>query len=203
MKARLPLTGILLAGGKSSRMGQDKALLSFGDSTLLEHLAFLLGSIFEETLIVVDQLDKLEGLALGEAKVYEDLIQARGPLGGIYTGLCYSKTKASCVLTCDMPFIDEVILRELVNFWEEDDDVLCLENPERKLEPFPGVYSRSTRRLIHLLLERGEGAMHRFLEVAVIKPLVLKEEKIRILTNMNTIEDYYHVLKEKEEWVRE
>jgi len=203
MKETLPLTGIILAGGKSSRMGQDKAFLRFGDCTLLEHLAFLLGSIFEETLIVVDQKDKLEGLVLGEANIYEDLIQARGPLGGIYTGLCYSKTKASCVLTCDMPWVDEVILRELVNFWGEDDDVLCLENPQGELEPFPGVYSRSSRHLMRLLLERGEAAMHRFLEVAIIKPLILKEEKIRVLTNMNTIEDYYRVLKEKEEWVRE
>lgn len=203
MKERLPLTGIILAGGKSSRMGRDKALLRFGDQTLLEHLAFLLGSIFEETLIVVDEKDKLEGLALGETKVYEDLVKARGPLGGIYTGLCYSKSKASCVLTCDMPWVDEVILQKLVNFWGEDDDVLCLENPQGELEPFPGVYSRSSRYLMRLLLERGEAAMHRFLEVAVVKPLVLKEEKIRVLTNMNTIEDYYRVLREKEEWVKE
>jgi len=203
MKEKLSMTGIILAGGKSSRMGRDKAFLRFGDGTLLEHLVFLLESIFEETLIVVGQKDKLEGLALGKTKVYEDLIKARGPLGGIYTGLCYSKSKASCILTCDMPLVDEVILRELVNFWGEDDDVLCLENPQGELEPFPGVYSRSSRHLIRLLLERGEAAMHRFLEVAVVKPLVLKEEKIRVLTNMNTIEDYYRVLKEKEEWVKE
>lgn len=203
MKEKLPLTGIILAGGKSSRMGHDKALLQFGDQTLLEHLAFLLGSLFEETLIVVDRKDKLAGLALGETRVYEDLIEARGPLGGIYTGLCYSKSKASCVLTCDMPWVDGVILRELVNFWGEDDDVLCLENPQGGFEPFPGVYSRSSRHLMRLLLERGEAAMRRFFEVSVVKPLVLKEEKIRVLTNMNTIEDYYRVLKEKEEWVRE
>lgn len=203
MEGKLPLTGIILAGGKSSRMGQDKAFLRLGDCTLLERLAHLLESIFEETLIMVDRRDKVEGLALGDARVYEDLVKAQGPLGGIYAGLCYSKSKASCVLTCDMPFIDEVFLREMVNFWEEGREGLCLENSQRKLEPFPGIYARSSRHLMRLLLERGEGAMYRFLEVVRVKPLVLKEEKIRVLTNMNTPEDYCHVLKEKEEWVRE
>ena len=203
MKQKAPLTAMILAGGKSSRMGRDKGLLKFGEKTFLEHLAVLLGSIFEETFIIVDHKEKLGELELGETKIYEDLQRNSGPLGGIYTGLCYAKTQASCVLTCDMPFVDKIILRELVNFWEEEQDVLCLENPQGRLEPFPGIYARSSRHLMRLLLERGEGAMNRFLECAVVSPLVLKEEKIRVLTNMNTIEDYYHVLKKKEEWVRE
>ena len=203
MRPKLPLTGMILAGGKSSRMGQDKALLRWGEKTILEHLAFLLESIFEETLIVVDQKTKLDGLALGQARVYEDLLKNKGPLGGIYTGLCYSRNRASCTLTCDMPFVDDVILRELVDFWDEEQDALCLENPTGSLEPFPGIYARSARHLIHLLLERDEGSMHRFLEVAVVKPLEVKEERIRVLTNMNDVRDYRRVLKEKEEWVKE
>jgi molybdopterin-guanine dinucleotide biosynthesis protein A len=204
MKEKLSVTGIILAGGKSSRMGQDKAFLPWGSRTvLLEHLTSVLTSLFDETLIITDHRERFEKLSLGKVKVYEDLIKGKGPLGGLYTGLCYSENRASCVLTCDMPFVDEIFLRDLVSFWGEDHDVFCLESPEGKLEPFPGVYARSLRYLTHLLLERGEGAMSRFLEVAVVKPLVLKEEKIRVLTNMNTIEDYYRVLKEKEEWVRE
>lgn len=203
MKEKLSLTGIILAGGKSSRMGQDKAFLRLGSRALLEHLTTVLASLFEETLIVTNCRDRFKKLSLGKVKVYEDLIKGRGPLAGLYTGLCYSANRANCVLTCDMPFVDEIFLRDLVSFWEDDQDGLCLENPEGRLEPFPGIYARSSRRLIHLLLERGEGAMHHFLEVAVVKPLVLKEEKIRVLTNMNTLEDYYRVLKEKEERVRE
>ena len=203
MRHKLPFTGMILAGGKSSRMGRDKALLKFGEKTFLEHLAELLGSIFEETFILVDHKEKLCELELGETKIYEDLQRNSGSLGGIYTGLCYAKTQASCVLTCDMPFVDKIILRELVNFWGEDQDVLCLENPQGGLEPFPGIYAKSSRHLMRLLLERGERAMNRFLEFAVVKPLVLKEEKIGVLTNMNYIEDYYRVLRKKEEWVRE
>lgn len=203
MKPKLPFTGMVLAGGRSSRMGQDKAFLKFGERTMIEHLAGLLGSLFEETFVLVDSKEKFDALDLGKAKIYEDLFKKKGPLAGIYTGLCYSRCMAGCVLTCDMPFVDEEVLRELVDFWQEGHDALCLEDIQGVLEPFPGIYARSSRHIMRLLLERGEASMRRFLELAVVKPLVLRKEKIQVLANMNTIEDYYRVLAEKAEWAKE
>ncbi len=194
---------MILAGGKSSRMGQDKALLKFGERTLLEHLVALLEPLFKETLIIVNDRQKLEGLELGRAKAYEDLLKEEGPLAAIYTGLQYSRYPASSVFTCDMPFIDEFLVRQLVGFWEEGYDVICIEEPEGEYQPFPGVYLRASRHLIRSLLNKGRESMKAFIEVANLKPLVLQETKIRVLTNMNTIEDYYRVLKEKEEYYEE
>lgn len=196
-KNRISMTGVILAGGKSSRMGEDKALLKFGEKTLLENLVSLVSSLFSETLVIVNVRAKLKGLDWGEAQIHEDLLKERGPLGGVYTALAYSAHRASSVFTCDMPFIDELVIRELVGFWEEGYEVVCLEEPEGRYEPFPGIYSRSSRHLIRLLLDKGEYSMQRFLELATVKPLVLQKERIRILTNMNTIEDYYQVLGEK------
>ena len=198
MHQKFPVTLMILAGGKSSRMGQDKALLKFGDKTLLENLVDLASPIFSETLVIVDERTKLNGLDLGEANVYEDLIKDQGPLAAIYTGLVYSENSASCVFTCDMPFVDDFIVRELVEFWGEGFDVVCLEEPEGNYQPFPGIYRRESRSFIRSLLNRGENSMKRFLQVASVKPLVLQREKIEVLTNMNYIEDYYQVLKQKE-----
>ena len=61
---KISMTAILLAGGKSSRMGKDKALLSFGGQTVLEHLAKLFDSIFQQTLIVVNDKAKYRGLKI-------------------------------------------------------------------------------------------------------------------------------------------
>lgn len=193
------MTAMILAGGKSSRMGQDKALLKFGDRTLLEHLAALMKPIFSETLVILDEREKTNNLDLSDAKVYEDLPKGKGPLAGIYTGLLYSKNEMSCVFTCDMPFVDEPLIHQLTGFWEQDYDAVCLEVPQGNYQPFPGIYARSARYVMGFLLNRGEGSMKKFLEVASVKPLVLEEEKIEVLMNMNTIQDYYRVLKQKNE----
>lgn len=199
MKTKLAMTAMILAGGKSSRMGQDKALLKFGGRTLLEHLTALMKPIFSETLVIVDEREKLKGLDLSNSKVYEDLPKGKGPLAGIYTGLLYSRNKMSCVFTCDMPFVDEPLIRQLTRFWEEDYDVVCLEGPQGNYQPFPGIYARSARYVMSFLLNRGEGSMKKFLEVTSVKPLILEEERIEVLTNMNTFQDYYRVLRQKNE----
>lgn len=201
-RSKFPFTAIILAGGKSSRMGQDKALLKFGEKTILEHLLALVNPLFSEALVIVNDPTKLRGLDLAGTEVREDGVKDRGPLAAIYTGLLYSRNPASCVLTCDMPLIDEEIIRKLVGFWEEDYDVICLEEPEGNYQPFPGIYLRSSRHLMRLLLDKGENSMRKFLESAMVKPLVLQEEKIELFTNMNYIEDYYRILREKDDWAR-
>ena len=194
------MTAIILAGGKSSRMGKDKALLKFGEKTILEHLIDLTNTLFSETLVIVNERTKLNDLDLGGTNAYEDLIKDQGPLGGIYTGLIYSRNLANFVFTCDMPFIDECIINKLVEFRELDFDVICFEEPEGNYEPFPGIYSRASRSLIKSLLDVEKNSMKRFFEIATVKPVLLEKEKIKVLTNMNYREDYDRALKEKEEW---
>ncbi len=198
MSEKLTMTAIILAGGKSSRMGQDKALLKFGEETLLERLVNLGNLLFSEILVIVNERAKLDGLDLGKASVYEDLFEGQGPLAAIYTGLLYSQELASCVLTCDMPFVDEFLIRELVGFWEEGFDAICLEGPDGSYQPFPGVYCCTSRFLIRSLLDHGENSMKQFFQIADIKHVVLQQERAAVLTNMNNMEDYHQALKWKE-----
>lgn len=201
MPKQISLSAIVLAGGKSSRMGRDKSLLPFGERTMIEHLASILRPVFSETLVIVDRKMKFTGLDLRGAAVHEDRFPGRGPLGGIYTGLAESGHGAACVVTCDMPFVDGDFLRQLAGFWEESYDALCLENPEGELEPFPGIYHRQSRHLARLLLEGGQLSVRLFLRVAAVKVLTIETKKIRVFTNLNTVEDYYQALEEKKESV--
>lgn len=200
MYNKIPMTAIILAGGKSSRMGEDKALLPFGGRTVLEHLTALLDSLFEETIIVVNEKNKYADLGLN-ARRHEDFLKDRGPLAGLYTGLAYSRHQASFVFTCDMPFVDEALIRELTGFWQEDYDMTCFQEEERGCQPFPAIYLRSARQLIHLLLENGEASMRRFLDVVTVNSLPIAKNKSRALMNMNTPRDYQQALKEKSEWI--
>ena len=196
---KIPMTAIILAGGKSLRMGQDKALLKFGAKTLIENLVDFASNIFIETFVIINEKAKLERLNLSEANVYEDLIKSQGPLGGIYTGLVYSRNLANFVFTCDMPFVNEFIVGRLVEFWNIDSDVACFEDPEGNYQPFPGIYSRGSRSLMKSLLDREENSMKKFFEIVMVKPVPLEKEKIKVLTNINCLEDYDRALK-KDRW---
>ena len=190
---KVPMTALILAGGKSSRMGRDKALLQFGEETILEGLVRLTTSIFNETFIIASQSKHYQKLNLRGAVILNDLWENKGPLVGLYTGLSYSTHQVSCVLTCDMPLVDASLLRELVAFWQDDYDAVCPEDSEGRLQPFPGIYCRSSRHFIRLLLDRGETTMRRLFDILVIRPLVLGKKESEVLANMNTLKDYEQV----------
>ncbi len=199
MENKVPMTAIILAGGKSSRMGCDKALLGFGEETILESLAQLTASIFSETFIITSQSKNYRQLDLKGAVIFNDFLENKGPLAGLYTGLAYSTHQVSCVLTCDMPLVHASLLRKLVSFWQEGFDAVCPEDSEGRSQPFPGIYCRSSRHFIRLLLDRGETAMRRLFDILVIRPLVLDKKESEVLVNMNTPKDYEQVSKKKRE----
>jgi molybdopterin-guanine dinucleotide biosynthesis protein A len=191
------MTAIILAGGKSSRMGQDKALLKFGGKTLVENLIEIVAPLFDETLLIVNEGKKFMGLGLKEARIYEDWVKDEGPLSGIYTGLSWSRNEASCVLTCDMPFIDRYLIYQLMRFWKREFDVVCFTDPDGKVQPFPGIYQKRRRSLIRLLFRRQEASMKRYLERVRVEEIPLHPSDMKSLLNMNTPEDYAQVLKMK------
>src|SRR5688572_13389852 len=98
------VTGVLLAGGKSRRMGEDKRHLVVGDETLLERGLGVLRSVFQEVLVVIAQDSSPVGV---DARVVRDLVPECGSLGGLYTGLMRATTSSIFVVACDMPFLDQ------------------------------------------------------------------------------------------------
>ncbi len=198
MKNKIPMTALILAGGKSSRMGCDKALLKIGDETILEALVRLTASVFSETFIIVSQAKNYQDLQLHKASLLNDFWENKGPLAGLYTGLSYSTHQTSCVLTCDMPLVNARLLCELAVYWRNDYDAVWPQDAEGKLQPFPAIYNRSCRHLIRLLLDRGETAMRRLSDILDIRPLVLDKRESRCLMNMNTRKDYEGILKSKQ-----
>ena len=97
------VTGVLLAGGKSRRMGQDKRFLSVGPGTLYGRSLAVLRAVFEQVVVVVAQdSPSIEA----EVPVLRDLIPDCGSLGGLYTGLKQAGTEWVFAVACDMPFLD-------------------------------------------------------------------------------------------------
>ena len=107
------VTGIILAGGKSSRLGRDKASVDVGGQRIIDRVIGALQSSCDEVLIIGDRPERQNELSLPKCIQYRsDDLKGRGSIGGLYTGLKASDTLWSLVVACDMPFIS----RELIRF---------------------------------------------------------------------------------------
>lgn len=115
------VTGVLLAGGRSTRMGMDKRVLSIGGSTMLERSLAVLQEVFQNVSVVV--ADELP-IGVTGISLWRDLIPNRGSLGGIYTGIRLAKTPYIFVAACDMPFLKATLIRYLVSLKDEVDIVM-------------------------------------------------------------------------------
>lgn len=132
-------TAIILAGGKNTRIARNKAFIQLpSGETILQHTMNILQEIFPEIIIVTNQRDAYLKFSV---PVVKDLIEESGPLGGIFTGLCYSTSKHNFVVACDMPFIKPVLIRLLLNK-SEDYDVVIPE-VDGKVEPLFALYSKN------------------------------------------------------------
>lgn len=173
-------------------MGRDKALLSFGNQTLLESLVEMASLYFKEILVLADRSEKLKGLSLRHARLEEDIFPYGGPLTGLYTALSRTSHQWCCVLACDMPFVESLLIRKLLPAFDPEAgyDAFCLESPEGDPLPFPGLYSRTSRFLMHTLLDQGETSMKGFLKVADVHRIPLDHLSEDFLMNVNTPEAY-------------
>lgn len=188
----LPLTAVILAGGKSTRMGTDKALLRLGSRTLLERTCALVIPLFDETLIIAASAAQCASLDLAGATVLQDEpdIRGRGPLAGIYTGLRTARHETVCFLTCDMPFVDSTILQHLTTQLDANADVTCFKGESKHHEPFPGLFRRRLLESLSTRLQRNELSLCRYLDQVVTRYLPIPRDSQLVFTNTNTPQEF-------------
>jgi molybdenum cofactor guanylyltransferase len=142
------VTGVLLAGGKSRRMGEDKRFLPIGETTLYEHSLAVLRSVFQTVVVVIAQdSPPLES----DVPVWRDLIPGCGSLGGLYTGLKQAMTPSVFAVACDMPFLDPVTVRYFVKVQGEAD--LVMAKLQNGLQPMHALYHRRCLPVMESLIE--------------------------------------------------
>ena len=131
----------ILAGGVSSRMGQDKALKSFLGRPLILHVIRRLKALSEDVLISANQPEDYAFLGI---PIFADIQPGCGALGGIYTSLFAAKNPLVAVVGCDMPFASLALFEyEQEMMRKTDVDVVVPSTPEG-LEPLHAVYRRET-----------------------------------------------------------
>jgi len=144
-------SAVILAGGKSSRMGRAKALLEFDGEPLIVHLVRELNHLFGETVIVAAPGQDLPPL---EATLARDEVAYQGPVGGIYYGLRAARGDACFVTSCDVAFLNPPLIAAMVGQISNHDVVVPYW--DERFQPLHAVYRRSVLPLLAGQLERGE-----------------------------------------------
>ena len=157
----MKVTSIVLAGGRSLRLGRSKALEVINGKGLIERVIERLRPISERVLIVTSQ-EQADLLGIPGAEVLTDVYPGAGPLGGIYTGLLASESSHSIAVACDMPFLNTGLLRHMVELCRGFDAVVPRwENGV--IETLHTVYSKSCLEIMKMRLENKQLRITSFL----------------------------------------
>jgi molybdopterin-guanine dinucleotide biosynthesis protein A len=132
-------TIIIQAGGKSKRMGKDKALLDFLGEPLILRVINRVKAIADEVIVTTNHPEKFWFL---DIKLVPDIIPHRGALGGLYTALSAAKHATAAIIACDMPFINPNLLIAEREFLIQKTADLVVPETENGMEPLHAIYRR-------------------------------------------------------------
>jgi molybdopterin-guanine dinucleotide biosynthesis protein A len=187
--------GFVLAGGKSSRMGDDKAFLKLGDKTLLEIARELLAEVCEKVNIVGDR-------ARFGPQAIEDIYPDSGPLGGIHAALSATTSDLNLVLAVDTPFVEPKFLRWMLHRAATTHCIVTVPRLTTGFQPLCAVYRRSFKGFAEAALKNGEFKIDPL--YAKVRTCPITDPELnqlafdsRMFDNLNTRADFERALKAK------
>ena len=198
---KLAITGILLVGGESRRMGRNKAFLELDGQTLLERNLAVLSGVCSEVLISSREAQLYSGYGF---EVVEDVVKGKGPLAGLYSTLSKARFECAFVAACDLPFLNEQAIRFLYDRLESFDAVV----PEssEKIHFLHAFYRKRILSILKKNLEQDKLKLNdivksfntRFvrLDGNMLSPIE-KEILQRSVLNANTPEQWAEIVKNR------
>jgi len=151
LESKKEISGVILSGGKSIRMGKNKAFIQVEGVPIIERIHNLFRKLFREVIIVTNEKDLFSNF---DAKLFSDLIPDKGALGGLYTGIVFSSFYYSFCVACDMPFIKKSLVQYLIENAANEDVIV----PRTKdgLQPLHAIYSKNCVDAIRRSIEEGK-----------------------------------------------
>lgn len=191
------MTGIVLAGGASRRMGRDKAFLQLDGTPLIQVVVERLAQVCEEVLVVAGEPHAYAGLG---ARPVEDRFRGVGVLGGIHAGLDAAAHPLALIVGCDMPFLSPRLLRAF-GAWAVGYDVAVYRH-QGYVEPLHGAYRRTCLPAVEAAIRAGRRRIISFfpqVRVRYVTPEAVTaiDPQARSFRNVNTPEEWRAA---REEW---
>ncbi len=184
-------TAVILAGGKSTRMGENKELLSINNRRLVDMQISKLKTLFDEVVVITNNPMYYEK---SKCKTYKDVVKDKGPIGGIYSGLINSSSRYTYFLACDMPVINKRYITYMKNLLRKDSNKACITLLGEWIEPFNAFYSKDLILELKNYIEKGELSVHKLAKNTDC--MFIEEKKARefssnwdMFINFNTKED--------------
>jgi molybdopterin-guanine dinucleotide biosynthesis protein A len=164
---RFGMTSIILAGGRSLRLGRSKALQVIGGKSLIQWVIDRLTILSTEIIIVTAHGEATPCSSTVRIKTIADIYPGKGPLAGIYSGLIASSSSRAIVVGCDTPFLSVGLLDYITRICSKFDVVTP--RIEKKVEPLCAVYSKSCLGPIQELLEQNELSITGLFDMVKVK----------------------------------
>ena len=185
------VTGVILAGGRSSRMGSNKALLPYRGGLFIESIHRQLSNLFPEVLLITNTPEQYDFLPCRKAG---DIHPDMGALAGLQSGLFHSSTEHIFAVACDMPYLDDRLIRYLTGRRHRGDVVIP--ESEAGFEPLHAIYAKGC--LPHMeasLLANRRRIVSFFDKVDIVtvqrSVTAAFDPSFRCFSNINTPDDYY------------
>ena len=179
----------ILMGGRSSRLGRDKAFVKLGDETLAERAARIIATALDSQRLamVANSLQFAMDAIVGDLPFIFDLHEGRGPIGGLHAALADARTPWIFVLACDYPFVSPELIHLLEARVNDEAGVIVPEQPDGRVQPLCAFYKVATaRRVVEAILGRPRvpPPMHEI--VSVLDPSVLPHRDYSHLENADS-----------------
>ena len=192
-------TAIILAGGKSSRMGFDKQFLKLRDKYIIEMIAEKLKSVFNEIILVTSRPEEHSKYGF---KLVEDEVKGFGPLAGIHVGLKNSGSMYNYIVACDMPFLNLKYMKYMMGLIQQHEGNVdgVITKLGEWIEPFNAFYSKNLICRIEENIKKDKRQINLLLQDSNM--IYVSEAKARefspdweMFTNINTFKDYESLMK--------
>ncbi|MBS4206850.1 molybdenum cofactor guanylyltransferase [Bacillus sp. FJAT-50079] len=184
---------IILAGGKSSRMGENKALMKISGMRVIDRLIAEFTPISEEIILITNDPSLYEGLPV---TIVEDCpaYKGHGPLAGIYTGLSAVKNDLCLIVACDLPFASAQFGRALVNKLREKNSDAVVPQDKEQMHPLFAAYDPRIVEKAEQTLKDGKRSVKALLDQIHTEWFHIERDE-KIVWNMNTQDDYIEAVK--------
>lgn len=190
------ICGVVLAGGKSQRMGSDKSQLPFGGSTFLEKIVDSMKGIFPERLVIGRSETSHGSVLFKDVTFIQDVRKDCGPLGGMYTALLVCKSPRALFVSCDTPLMDRHVYERVCAAVDpEGRRLVMVAAGFGQWGNFPVLVPKTYLQKIRRLLDSGEHSIRSLVQEAVTTSVPLREEEAEKIHSINTSQDYEELVR--------